>query len=221
VISRPAVLALVATAAVVAGCGGSSSGAGAGPVPTPTPSHTRTKSPTPSSPPVTVTASPSTSKTVTATPTPTPTPTSTPKVEPCGTSELAASLGASQGAAGSFYTAVVLTNKSHSACTMVGYPGVSYISSSGAAVGQPASRVKGHEATVTVKPGGAASALLHQPNPLVFQPADCHKKKAAGIRIYPPGQTLSLTVDKPTTVCTTTTGRSGVTPMQPGTNPTL
>ena len=142
-------------------------------------------------------------------------------IEPCGTSELTASLGASQGAAGTFYMALVLTNKSHATCTMFGYPGVSYISSSGAAVGQTASRIKGHEATITLKPGAAASALLHQPNPLVFQPADCHKKKAAGIRIYPPGQTVSLTVAKSTTVCTTTNGRSGVTPMQPGTNPTL
>lgn len=214
-ISRPAVLALTVAAVVLAGCGGSSSGAGASPTPKPRPTHT--KPPTPSSPPVTVTASPIKTKTVTATPKPSKTPT----VGPCATTELTASLGASQGAAGSFYMALVLTNKSHVTCTMFGYPGVSYISASGAAVGQPASRIKGHEPTVTVKPGAAASALLHQPNPLVFQPADCHKKKAAGIRIYPPGQTVSLTVAKSTAVCTTTTGRSGVTPMQPGTNPTL
>jgi Protein of unknown function (DUF4232) len=168
---------------------------------------------------VTVTASPRKTKTVTAKPKPKPS--KTPKVSPCGTSALTASLGASQGAAGSFYTPLVLTNKGSTSCTMLGYPGVSYISSSGAAVGQPASRIKGHQATVTLKPGGAASALLHQPNPLVFQPADCHKKKAAGIRIFPPGQTVSLTVSTSTAVCTTTNGRSGVTPMQPGTNPTL
>jgi hypothetical protein len=217
VISRPAVLALAAAAAVLAACGGSSSGAGAGPAPTPTPTPTHTQPPTPSSPPVTVTASPTRTKTVTAKPKPS----KTPKVSPCGTGALSASLGQSQGAAGSFYMALVLTNKGSTTCTMFGYPGVSYISSSGAAVGQPASEIKGHEATVTLKPGAAASTLLHQPNPLVFQPADCHKKKAAGIRIFPPGQTVSLTVKKSTAVCTTTNGRSGVTPMQPGTNPTL
>jgi hypothetical protein len=203
-------------AVAVAGCGSSSSGAGAGPVPTPTPSPTLTPSPTPSSPPVTVTASPTKTKTVTASPTKSP-----PHVSPCGSGQLALSLGQGQGAAGSFYTPVLLTNKGSRACTMLGFPGVSYISTSGAAVGQPASEISGKERTVKLPPGGAASALLHQPNPLAFPPADCQKKKASGLRVYPPGQTLSLTVTASTTVCTTTKGRSGVTPMQPGTNPTL
>jgi hypothetical protein len=213
VITRPALLGLAAVAVVVAGCGSSSSGASAGPSPTPSPTPTLT----PSSPPVTVTASPTRTKTVTAAPTKTP----KPHASACTSSQLALSLGQGQGAAGSFYTPVILTNKGAKPCTMLGYPGVSYISSSGAAVGVPASEIKGKEATVTLTSGGAASALLHQPNPLVFPPADCHKKKASGLRVYPPGQTLSLTVATSTPVCTTTKGRSGVTPMQPGTNPTL
>jgi Protein of unknown function (DUF4232) len=164
---------------------------------------------------------PSPSPTKTKTKTPSPTPTAKPHASPCSSSQLALSLGQGQGAAGSFYTPVILTNKGSKPCTMLGYPGVSYISSSGAAVGEPASELKGHKATVRLKPGGAASALLHQPNPLVFPPPDCHKKKAAGLRVYPPGQTISLTVTMSTSVCTTQEGRSGVTPMQSGTNPTL
>jgi hypothetical protein len=213
VISRPALLVLAVAAVAVAGCGSGSSGTGAGPQPTPSPTLT---SPAPSSPPVTVTASPRKTKTVTASPTKRP-----PHVSPCGSSQLTLTLGQGQGAAGSFYTPVILTNKGSKACTMLGYPGVSYISTSGAAVGQPASEIKGKKALVKLAPGGAASALLHQPNPLVFPPADCHKKKASGLRVYPPGQTLSLTIASSTQVCTTTKGRSGVTPMQPGTNPTL
>jgi hypothetical protein len=176
-----------------------------------------TPTPTPSSPPVTVTASPTKTKTVTASPTKT----HAPHASPCGSSQLTLTLGQGQGAAGSFYTPVILTNKGSKPCTMLGYPGVSYISTSGAAVGLPASEIKGKERTVTLQPGGAGSALLHQPNPLVFPPADCHKKKASGLRVYPPGQTLSLTAALSFPVCTTTKGRSGVTPMQPGTNPTL
>jgi hypothetical protein len=213
VITRPALLVLAVAALAVAGCGSGSSGAGAGPVPTPSP--TLTPTPTPS-PPVTVTASPTRTKTVTPSPTKRP-----PHASPCGSSQLTLTLGQGQGAAGSFYTPVILTNKASKPCTMLGYPGVSYISKSGAAVGPPASEIKGKERTVTLPSGGAASALLHQPNPLAFPPADCHKKKASGLRVYPPGQTLSLTVAAPTQVCTTTKGESGVTPMQPGTNPTL
>jgi hypothetical protein len=166
---------------------------------------------------VTVTASPKKTKTVTASPKPT----KTSHASACGAGQLALSLGPSQGAAGSFYMPLILTNKGSTPCTMFGYPGVSYISASGASVGPPASRIPGHEATVTLSPGSAGSTLLHQPNPLVFQPSDCHKKKASGIRVFPPGQTLSVTVATSTAVCTTTMGRSGVTPMQPGTDPTL
>jgi hypothetical protein len=213
VLTRPALLVLAVAAVAVAGCGSGSSGAGAGPLPTPSPTVTPTQ---PSSPPVTVTASPTKTKTVTASPTKSP-----PHLSACGSSQLTLTLGQGQGAAGSFYTPIILTNKGSKPCTMLGYPGVSYISTSGAAVGQPASEIQGKEHTVTLQPGGAGSALLHQPNPLVFPPADCHKKKASGLRVYPPGQTLSLTVATSTPVCTTTKGRSGVTPMQPGTNPTL
>jgi hypothetical protein len=217
VISRPALLVLAVTAVAVAGCGSSSSGAGAAPTPDPAPTISHTL--TPSAPPVTVTATPTKTKTVTASPKPTPSKTA--HVAACAAGQLALSLGQGQGAAGSFYTPLVLTNKSSTTCTMFGYPGMSYISASGAAVGQPASRISGHVATVTVKPGGTASALLHQPNPLAFPPKDCHRKKASGIRVFPPGQTLSVVVTTSTSVCTTTKGRSGVTPMQPGTDPTL
>jgi hypothetical protein len=213
VITRPALLVLAVAAVALAGCDSGSSGAGAGPLPTPSPSLTPTQ---PSSPPVTVTASPTKTRTVTASPTKRP-----PHVSPCVSSQLTLTLGQGQGAAGSFYTPVILTNKGSKPCTLLGYPGVSYISKSGAAVGPPASEIQGKERTVKLAPGGPASALLHQPNPLAFPPADCHKKKASGLRVYPPGQTLSLTAAISFPVCTTTKGRSGVTPMQPGTNPTL
>jgi hypothetical protein len=213
VITRPALLVLVAVAVVAAGCGGSSSGPQAGPSPKPPRSHSPSATP---STPATVSPSPRKTRTKKPSPTPSPTPHSA-----CGASQLSLTLGQSQGAAGSFYTPLVLTNKGTAPCTMFGYPGVSYVAANGGTLGVPASRISGHVATVTLAPGGTASALLHQPNPLVFPPADCKKKKSSGIRVYPPGQTLSVVVTTSTLVCTTTKGRSGVTPMQRGSNPTL
>jgi Protein of unknown function (DUF4232) len=213
VISRPALLVLAVVAMVAAGCGGSS-GPKAGPSPKPLRPPSSATSP-PSSP----SATPSPRKTKTKKPSPTPSPTA--HSSACGASQLTLSLGQSQGAAGSFYTPLVLTNRGSAPCTMFGYPGVSYVAANGGTLGVSASRISGHVATVTLAPGGTASALLHQPNPLVFPPADCRKKKSSGIRVYPPGQTLSVVVTTSTLVCTTTKGRSGVTPMQRGSNPTL
>jgi hypothetical protein len=207
VTKRPALLVLALSVMALTGCGGSSSGADA--ASTPSPTHTQA----PSSPPVTVTASPKKTTTVTASSTPVTT------AAPCASSQLTLSLGQGQGAAGSFYTPIVLTNKTTVTCTLYGYPGVSYIASSGAEVGPAAAEAKGTKVTVTIKPGGAASALLHQPDPLVFSPSDCHKAKASGIRVYPPGQTASLTVSTKLTVCTTTKDISDITVMQPGTDP--
>jgi hypothetical protein len=164
---------------------------------------------------VTVTASASATRTVTPSATSTSHPTA-----PCATSQLTLSLGQSQGAAGNFYTPLIVTN-SGATCTLFGYPGVSYINSAGAQVGKPAARQGGPVATVTVKHGATASALLHQPNPLAFPASACHKAKTAGIRFYPPGQKASLTVSSKNQVCTTKQGESSITTMQPGSNPQL
>ncbi len=156
---------------------------------------------------------------VSATKTVTPPPTSQP-IRPCVTSQLKLSLGQSQGAAGNFYTPLIVTN-SGLTCTLFGYPGVSYINSAGAQVGMPAARQGGQETTVRIHSGATASALLHQPNPLAFPASDCHKAKTAGIRFYPPGQRTSLTVASANQVCTTKQGESSITTMQPGSNPQL
>ena len=65
-------------------------------------------------------------------------------------------------AAGSTYVPIDFTNTSGSACTMDGYPGVSFVRSpSGAQLGNPASRNPAAvPATVTLAPGGVAHAIL-------------------------------------------------------------
>ena len=63
----------------------------------------------------------------TSTTTGTPTSTSTPSSTRCHTSQLTAAVGVSQGAAGSIYTAIMLTNHSSTTCVIAGYPGVSLL----------------------------------------------------------------------------------------------
>lgn len=137
----------------------------------------------------------------------------------CATSQLGLSLGQEQGAAGHFELPLVLTNKSSKTCTLFGYPGVSYTDSSGVQIGYPAETSGGSRHVVTLASGQSASALLSQPDPGVYPPASCQKKKTAGLRVYPPGQTASLTIGDVAQVCSTQQGRSTVSVMQKGTEP--
>src|SRR5215469_820003 len=79
----------------------------------------------------------------------------------CPPSALHVSLGDSEGAAGTFYRVIVLTNTSGSACTLYGYPGVSFVTRPGGSViGAPARRNPLIPDTlITMQPGATASAL--------------------------------------------------------------
>jgi hypothetical protein len=191
------------TGAVAAGCGGGSSGG------------------TPSSQPVTV---PPVSKTPSASPTPTsasPSPTATTPAPPapCLTSQLSLSLGQSQGAAGTFYQPIVLTNTGRT-CTLFAYPGVSFVDSGGNQLGDSAERDPGKRATVTLHNGSQASALLRIPNAGNFPPSRCHPATSTSLKVYPPGQHDPLTVKDSQQICTTKAGRAGIGVMESGNNPT-
>ena len=107
----------------------------------------------------------------------------------CSTDELALHLGAQGGAAGSVYAPIVFTNTSGSACTLSGYPGVSYAASeNGKQVGAAATRNALHAAsTVTLEAGASAAALLQMANHANFPAASCSAAPVAGLRVYPPG----------------------------------
>lgn len=198
------VVALVAAA----GCSsGSSSGGGGG---------TPTNSPTPTAT-VTVTASPTVtpSSTSKSTPSPTPTPT-TPLAAGCLTKHLKVSIGQGQGAAGSSYQPIVFTNTGGKACSLLGYPGVSFLDSGGSQLGAPAMREHGAKQPITLAPGGNASALLQIPDPGVYSPAQCAPGNAAELKVYPPNQKGSVTVSDAMTICTTKRGASKVRPVVSG-----
>lgn len=142
--------------------------------------------------------------------------TAAPTLATCESKHLSLSLGASQGTAGSSYQPIVFTNKGSSACTLHGYPGVSYVDSSGAILGKPASEEGGHRVTVTLQPGGVAHATLQQPDPGNFSPSSCNETTADRLQVYPPGETKQLFVTDHVQVCTTKQARSSVFTVQPG-----
>lgn len=96
------------------------------------------------------------------------------------------------GAAGSVYRRLVLTNTSSEACSVAGYPGVSYVDAEGEQVGAPADREEGATAeTVMLEPGDSASAQLRQTNAQNYGD-ECELTDVAGVRVYPPNDTAWL-----------------------------
>jgi len=148
----------------------------------------------------TVTARTTATATATVTTTSTPSASTTSSASPgtrCTSAHLAVTLGPTDGAAGSVYQPIVFTNKGSGSCTLAGHPGVSFVAG-GAQVGKAASHASTPPTTtVTLKPGGAASALLRTVDYGVFTPSDCVAKTVSGLRVYPPGSTASVVLALP------------------------
>jgi hypothetical protein len=123
---------------------------------------------------------------------------------PCTPADLQASLGQGGAAAGTFYQLVVLTNTSGSACTLYGYPGVSFVTGQGGSVlGAPATRnALIPDTLVTLSSGAAASALVGVADTGNFPPTACKPGKADWLQIYPPGSFGALYVQLGDSVCT-------------------
>lgn len=109
-------------------------------------------------------------------------------------------------AAGSAYVAIVVRNASSAACTLIGYPGVSYRDASGQAVGEPADRDGTEYSPITLQPGQAASATLRVVSPDNLE--NCQPADVAQIAMIPPDQeeplSIDVTADAALRVCTTT-----------------
>jgi len=103
-------------------------------------------------------------------------------------------MGQGNGAAGSAYYPVDFTNTSGGACTLFGYPGVSFVTGvGGAKIGRAASRnpAFGSE-LVTIAAGRVAHSTLQVVNAENFPNATCHRVTAHWLKIYPPNQTAPL-----------------------------
>jgi Domain of unknown function (DUF4232) len=165
---------LAGTALLAAACGPSGSPAAA-----PTVTKTVTVTPTP------------TESANGGTPSPTPTQSGSPRPGACPTSALHLSIGTGNGAAGSVYYPLVFTNASGSACTLFGFPGVSFVTGiGGSRIGHAATRNSdAPRQTVTLAPGGVAHATLQVVQALNFPPAKCQLTTAHWLKVYPPNQT--------------------------------
>jgi hypothetical protein len=124
-------------------------------------------------------------------------------VPACTSAHLAVSLGGGAGAGMSQnHTGLQLRNTGSSACTLYGYPGVSWVrGATGIQTGAAATRQadpNGTEKVVTLAPGALASAPLDIVDAAVIPPSECKPVAVRGLRIYPPGQKAALFLPQPT-----------------------
>ena len=186
-------VALLAAAGVLAGCGS-----------TPAPAARPTVTVTVTAPPPSTASPGPSSPTPTATPTPAPTPTPT-GPPACATPALAVRLGPDNGAAGSIYYPIEFTNASSAACTLYGYPGVSFVTASGAQAGAAAAEDPTYpRALVTLAPGTTAHAELRVTNAANYPAAACQPVTVHRLRVYPPGETRPVDLALKATACAST-----------------
>ena len=137
----------------------------------------------------------------------------------CVTSALSASLGQGNGAAGSTIIPLEFRNTSSSACTLFGYPGVSFVTGPGGSqIGNPASEDSATpRQSVTLAAGSTAHALLQVAVAQNYPPSRCHLAKVHWLRIFPPGETVPLYVKFNSDTCTAKSIRVlAVQTVQPG-----
>jgi uncharacterized protein DUF4232 len=101
------------------------------------------------------------------------------------------------------HTGLQLRNIGSSACTLFGFPGVSWVAGAdGHQVGAAAVREPNNsgaaEKTVTLAPGALASAPLNIVDAAVIPPSECKPVPVRGLRIYPPGERAALFLPLPT-----------------------
>lgn len=120
----------------------------------------------------------------------------------CTAAQLSLSLGNADAAAGHVYRALRFTNSGKTACVIVGWPGVSYVTGdNGTQVGQPAHRDGTIGAQVTLRPGQVASAIIDEVDVGNFDPTACKPTPTRGLRVYPPDSTASMFVAQNGTGC--------------------
>jgi hypothetical protein len=100
------------------------------------------------------------------------------------------------GGAGSQYRNLALRNTGSTACTLQGWPGVSFVGGgNGRQIGAAASLDRGSaHPTVTLAPGATAYAALRVVQAANLEPGACTEVRPDGFRVYPPGSKQALFV---------------------------
>jgi hypothetical protein len=120
----------------------------------------------------------------------------------CATSALKASLGRGGAAAGSTFYPIVFTNTSGATCSLYGYPGVSFVTASGAQVGVAATEEPVFpRRLVSLAAGASAYAELQVAVAQNYPASLCSPVTVHRLKVYPPGQTSALYVSLTTTGC--------------------
>lgn len=119
----------------------------------------------------------------------------------CTTSDLKATVGGRQGAAGSDYTTIDFTNAGSYSCTLYGYPGMS-LANSGGPIGASATRDRSRSpAPVTLAPGAKANAALRVVDAQNYPSGTCSPDSGSFLLIYPPNQTEAIDLPFKSTGC--------------------
>jgi hypothetical protein len=126
----------------------------------------------------------------------------------CTTGQLTVSFEPGQGAAGTQFSAVRFRNRSETACTLQGYPGVSLLDARRTQIGRPASRIGGSAPTIRLGAGDVATATFS------VTPAACDSVPApsAFVRVFPPGERADVVLPASVPVC-----EPAIRPVHPGT----
>ncbi|HEX3617115.1 MAG TPA: DUF4232 domain-containing protein [Solirubrobacteraceae bacterium] len=197
--------AAVASALCVAACGGSNN-ASDNTQPPVTVTQTVTQ---PAGTPSTTTTGPQTDTTATKTST-------TAVGNPCTAGDLTPSYLGSNGAAGTIVLGFALKNSGSSTCHTYGWPGVEFLSSSGAALPTHATRTSGDvvgstpAGELTLAPGESASFRMVTSD-VATGGGSC--PTAAALQIYAPDDTITMKVSVPGIAAC---GKATLSPLLPG-----
>ena len=105
-------------------------------------------------------------------------------------------VGSSNGAAGTIYYNLDITNGSSSTCFLQGYPGVSLVSAGSDAGSQIGADAKRDAVTpsrqIVVAPGQTAHAVLGVTEAGNFPASKCNLVTAHWLKLFPPDQTVAL-----------------------------
>jgi hypothetical protein len=136
----------------------------------------------------------------------------------CQTRYLNATATNEQGAAGSDYVDIVFKNLNTQACTLYGYPGVSFGAGSPVAqVGQPADRNAAVASTlVTLQPQGSAYAVLQVGDAQNWPASTCEPTATTWLQVIAPNTTNPLYVAFKSTACKGDVVTMHVEAVQPG-----
>lgn len=112
----------------------------------------------------------------------------------CTSRNLSIKMVASDGAAGTIYHHVVVTNKTNRSCTITGYPTVFMLASNDVVLGQGAGALSTYTPTkITLIPKASAHAAIGIPNSGNFDAGIC-TAISAHLQVYIPSSEIPLTV---------------------------